>query len=256
MNLVKPTLAFALCALTSASVFAHNGQRYTETVEKTFSADAGTQLQIENTNGKVEIEAWSKDEVLVTATIYSKDKEGRERVEVELSQRGNTIDIETHFAKQFSWNNSGYAKVDYFINVPAHIELDDVELNNGSLSIKGVRGAVSASLNNGSIVATGLAGNTRVESNNGSVKLSFSDALQDLTDVDVESQNGSITVYFPDSIDASIKAKSNNGSISNNFGLEVDKSRSNRKTLSGEIGSGKAKVTLSSNNGSIRIKNL
>jgi len=256
MTLLKPTLALAICALISTSVFAHNDQRYKETVEKTFSANANTQLQIENTNGKVEIEAWSKNEVLVTASIYSKGKEGRERVEVELSQRGNTIDIETHFAKQFGWNNGGYAKVDFFINVPEHITLDDVELNNGSLSIKGVTGTINASLNNGSMVATGLAGNTRVDSNNGSVKLSFSDELQDLTDVDVESQNGSITVYFPNSIDASIKAKSNNGSISNSFGLEVNKSRSNRRTLLGEIGSGTTKVNLSSNNGSIRIKNL
>lgn len=256
MTLLKQAFAIALCTLTTTSVFAHSGERYQEEVVKTFAAGGNTQLQIENTNGKVVIEAWDKDEVLVTATISTKDKASRDKVEVVLSQSGDTIDIETHFAKQLSWSNNNYAKVDFVINVPAHIELDDVELNNGSLSIKGVIGEVKATLNNGNLVATGLAGNTQIDSNNGSVKLSYADDLTSLSQIDVDSQNGSITIYFPESVDAKIRAKSNNGSISNNFGLQVDKSRSNRRTLQGEIGAGKASVNLYSNNGSIRIKRL
>lgn len=256
MTLLKHAFTFAMCALTTVSAVAHDDMQYKEKVVKAFSVNENTQLQIENTNGKVEIEAWDKDEVVIVATIFADNKEGRERIELDFSQSGDTIDIDTHFKKQWGWNNYNHAKVDYFINVPKYIELDKVDLNNGSLSIKGVTGEVNATLNNGKMVAIGLAGNTSVDSNNGSVQLSYIDVLTDLTSIDVESQNGSITLNLPESIDAKIRAKSNNGSISNSFGLDVDKSRSNRKTLSGEIGSGKASVSLSSNNGSIRIKSL
>jgi len=256
MTLLKLTLALALYAATSTNVFAHNVKRYSETVEKTFPADKSTQLRIENTNGKVEIEAWDKDKVVVTATIYAEDKEGRDRVKVIVTQRGNRLDVSTDFKNQFSWSNHNYSKVDYFINAPSYISLDDADLTNGSLLIKGVKGEINASLTNGKLVATGLASNTRVESNNGSVSLSYGNNLTALSNIGVDSNNGSISLTFPETLEAKIKAKSNNGSIYNDFGLEVNKRRSNARTLFGELGSGKVKINLSSNNGAIKIKKI
>lgn len=256
MTLLKYSLAGVLCALTATAVIAHDDERYQDKVVKTFSANANTQLQIDNTNGKVGIEGWNKDEVQITATIYTKNEAGRERVEVLVAQNGDTIDIDTHFAKQSGWSNNNYAQVDYVIYVPKYIELDDVKLKNGSLAIKDVTGDINASLKNGNMTATGLAANTRVMSKNGSVKLSYADNLQALKNVNVDSKNGSITVYLPDSVNATINATSTNGSISNGFGLPVDKSRSNRKKLSGELGTGDANIKLLSKNGSIRIKSL
>lgn len=254
MTLLKLTLALVIYAVTSLSVFAHNDKRYSETVEKTFLVDKNALLRIENTNGKVEIEAWDKDEIVVTAKIYTEDKEGRDRVKVIITQQNNRLDISTEFKNQFSWGKQSYSQVDYFITVPTHTSLDDTILTNGSLSIKGVKGEINASLTNGKLVATGLASNTRVESINGSVSLSYDSNLTDLANIGVDSNNGSISLAFPEKMNAEIKAKSSNGSIYNDFGLEVSKHRSNARTLSGELGSGKVKINLYSNNGAIRIK--
>ena len=256
MTLFKQTFAVALCAVASTNAIAHDETRHVETIEKTFAVDDNAQLQIENTNGKVEIEAWDRNEVVITASIYSKNAEGRDAVEVLLTQKGNTIDIDTEYKKQSFWNNNNYSKVDYFINVPKSVDLAEVDLTNGSLTITGVAGEVNASLMNGKLVATELASSTYVESHNGSVKLSYSHDLVDLKNIEVDSNNGSITVYLPADIDAKMEAESNNGSIKNDFGLQVRKDRSHSKSLSGEVGSGKTHVNLESNNGSIRIKSL
>ena len=118
MTLFKKSLAIVVCTLTLTSAFSHDDQQYSEQIVKSFSVNKNTQLQIENTNGKVEIEAWDNDEIVVTAIIYAHDKAGREKVTVALLQKGDTIDIDTHYEKQSVWNNYNSARVDYFINVP------------------------------------------------------------------------------------------------------------------------------------------
>jgi DUF4097 and DUF4098 domain-containing protein YvlB len=106
---------------------------------------------------------------------------------------------------------------------------------------------------NGSITATGMAGNAWVETVNGNLDLSF-DKMSDGQAVDLESVNGAIVLRMPAKANAHLGAETLNGNISNEFGLTVEEGEWVGRSMKGLVGSGGARITLETVNGSIDIK--
>ncbi|MEW6998308.1 DUF4097 domain-containing protein [Colwelliaceae bacterium BS250] len=248
-TLTKITIALlATCTLNVSA-------KVNDTIEKTFNLSGQGQLVLENVNGDVVIESWQNNSVKVTAEINASNQKARERLQVKMKQSGDRISVETdHENNSGSWgnNNNGNSSVDYVVMVPKDIDLRDIDVVNGSLTIKNVSGELNADVVNGSVDASGLASDVNVESVNGAVELSFDDTANDL-EISVETVNGSIRLYVSDTFGAKVQASTGNGSIKTDFGLQGTKGTYYGNELEGKFGDASSEIELESVNGSIKI---
>ncbi len=223
-------------------------------IDETYVVDSDAAIAVENVNGSITIEAWDRDEVRVEAVKKASSDSRLERVKVEIEASPDRIRIETKLGSsgKFWDRNSGNASVSYRISVPSTVELDSVSSVNGGVRIEGVQGPVRASTVNGDLDATGLMGDAKLETVNGSVEASF-EQMGSGQRVTVESVNGGVRVYIPEDSDVSVDAETVNGSLKNDFGLDVKKGKWVGADMKGSIGSGAARLSAETVNGSVRV---
>ena len=123
------------------------------------------------------------------------------------------------------------------------VNLNNIDLVNGNLTISGVTGSLNADLVNGSLKSDGLTASTRVDMVNGDMEIHFSD-LSNAEDIKLEAVNGDIEIYLPSATDATVDAETVSGRISNEFGLEVIKHKYVGSEMRGVIGSGDVQIEL------------
>ncbi len=226
---------------------------------QTFPLQAGGYLSLENVNGNVTIEGWKKNEVSISAVKKGTSKDlDRIKVVVEVDkyEGKDWIHVETEYLKSrdgFLGFLSSDGRIDYVIKAPSDAILEDIELVNGNLKVSGITGYLSLGTVNGSITASGMAGNAWVETVNGNLDLSF-DKMSKGQTVDLESVNGIISLRMPAKANAHVDAETLNGNISSEFGLTVEKGEWIGRSMEGLIGSGGARITLETVNGSIDVK--
>ncbi|WP_394172571.1 DUF4097 family beta strand repeat-containing protein [Thalassotalea litorea] len=244
----------SLLSLALASLITFQAQADVDkTVEKSFDLSGKGELLVDNVNGNVEINAWDQNQVAVTAIITADDEDDLQNVEVKMHQSGDRISIETDYKERGGWGNSnGSGSVKYVIKVPETMDLKEIDLVNGALTVEGVRGELHADMVNGSIEASGLASNVDVEAVNGGIELTFADDAKNL-DIEVETVNGGIRLYLPADFGARIEASTGNGSIRTDFGLTGEKGKYYGTDLSGKFGDASSDVELESVNGSIKV---
>jgi len=226
---------------------------------QTFPLQAGGYLSLENVNGDVTIEGWKKNEVSISAVKTGKGKDlDRIKVSVEVDkyEGKDWIHIETEYLESRGGflsflKNAG--SIDYAIKAPSDAILEDVELVNGNLKVTGITGYLSLGTVNGSITATGMASSAWVETVNGNLDLSF-DKMGKGQTVDLESVNGAIVLRMPAKANAQVDAQTLNRNISSEFGLAVEKGQWVGRSMEGLVGSGGARITIETVNGSIDIK--
>ncbi|MCP4903337.1 MAG: DUF4097 family beta strand repeat protein [bacterium] len=213
-------------------------------------------MSLENINGNVEFEVWGAQEVRVLAVKEASSQKRLDGLKVEVQASGDSIVIDTEYPSSRSrgWfgGDKGHAKVTYTITVPTNARLRDVELVNGRLEITGVEGGVEASTVNGRIGASALMGTVELETVNGRIEADCGN-LSRGDHVRLESVNGTIELYLPGSASARLDVETVNGSIKNDFGIEVKKGKWVGRSMSGDIGGGDVPIDISTVNGSIRV---
>lgn len=248
LKVLLPFLALALLLALPATA----AER---TLTETFDLGDNGRVSLSNINGDVTIEGWDESVVEVRAEIRSRSADSVDRTEVDFDHEGSTLDIEVDLpSSRGGWLGSrDGATVEFWLKVPRGTRLDELSLVNGSLEIEGVEGEVEASLVNGGLDASGLRGDAELSTVNGSIDVRF-DSLSGTQRIEIDSVNGSIDLYLPADADAEVSADTVHGRISNDFGLEVDKSGWVGQELRGKLGSGSARISLDNVNGSIDIR--
>ncbi|WP_371376518.1 DUF4097 domain-containing protein [Thalassotalea aquiviva] len=243
-----------LSVILLATVALQANAKFYDTVEYAFGLEGKGQLVLENVNGDVDIKAWDKNEILVTAEITASDEETRKRIQVKTKQVGDKVSVETDYEHGEGWgrHNNINGSVDYTVMVPADVKLRDIDLVNGSLKVENVSGELNAEVVNGSVTATGLASDVEVDSVNGKVELTFADHASNI-DVEVETVNGGIRIYVAEGFGAKIEASTGNGSIKTDFGLRGEKGQYYGTDLEGQFGDASSNLELESVNGSIKV---
>ncbi|MEM1201906.1 MAG: DUF4097 family beta strand repeat-containing protein [Acidobacteriota bacterium] len=213
----------------------------------------GGRVSLSNINGNVVIEGTDGAEVVVDATLTG-DAETVDAIEIAVDASADRVSIETVYprTRRGSWGRKGGGSVEYRLQVPRGVELDEISLVNGSLELEGITGEVEASLVNGSLTARGLAGNAELSTVNGALEV-YVDRLGGGQDLELDSVNGSIDLYLPSSADADLDASTVHGRIRNDFGIEVKKGEWVGASMRGQVGSGAASVSLETVNGSIEV---
>ena len=220
---------------------------------QTYSLSSGGSLSLSNINGDVTIRGTDRADVSVTATITSDSESGLDRVDVKVDTSSNHIQIETDYSKKKGrWGNSG-ASVHYELEVPSSIELEEIDLVNGSLQLSDIDGDVEANLVNGSLNAEGLGGSAELETVNGQISATFN-RMGSSQRVDLESVNGSIELRIPDDAGATVEASTVHGKIRNDFGMKVERGEYVGSDMEGKIGDGGARISLENVNGSINVR--
>ncbi|MBZ5700043.1 MAG: DUF4097 family beta strand repeat-containing protein [Acidobacteriia bacterium] len=254
-------------------------------IEKHFTVQRRPIITVRNASGRVQVKAWSKNEVQVTWTNAS----GKTAVETE--QAGNRIEIATHAAEEGAAAED--LKTDFEITVPVESELR-VRTDSGIVTVESVHGdmtfdTVGANLQlsdvdgymviktiDGSLVCTRCAG--KLEANSISGNMQMIQPTLDSVRVQTSSGNilfdgsflsrgiyimknfsGTIEVHFSSNDSFDLNATSLKGNVINQasitpyvHGRQHAPSKWGQ-SLFGTMNDGHAKVELSSFSGTIKI---
>jgi len=133
--------AIALAALAAVAV-AETKKEYR------FEVQAKSKVSIVNQYGSVSVKPSAGNYVLVNATIYS------DKVEVDQSQSGNRIDVQTHLLPGSTVENS---RVDYEVQVPSDASVS-MESSTGPLHAEKLHGDVEAEGANAAVEIKDMSG--------------------------------------------------------------------------------------------------
>ena len=255
-------IAVVVCALWVVwSVTGHSWARYEESqyFDQTFSVSGRAQVSLENVNGDVHIDVWDQAEVRVQAEKFASSEELLDELEIEINASQDSIRIDTHYPHHrsffgwFSFGSSEHYRVEYTLTVPRGAELDSIDLVNGDLVVIGVQGGMEAELVNGDIIAKDIGGDLRLSTVNGAIRPEFEN-MENVERIDLESVNGEIELFLPPGASASVRVETLNGSLRNDFGLDVHKHKYVGADMRGEIGGGDVDVIIETVNGDIEIR--
>lgn len=259
--------------------------------DTTLTVAPGTQLELENYAGSIEVATWARNAVRIEAD------HGR-RAEVEFSRADGvlSIDVENRYGAPTS--------ADFKLTVPAWMGLKlsgvycdilvtgtrgtleaetvqgDVEVNGGeghisvqsvqgSVKVTGASGKIEASSVNESVELKGISGDLTAESVNGRItvreaKLASLEAstingtliyegdFQRSGRYEMSTHNGSVYVAVPANADLSVEATTYAGSFESTFPIEKDRESTRRnKRYTVRLGAGSAELQIESFQGSI-----
>ncbi len=243
-----------------------------EIVEKEFhrefDAKTGTQLRIENINGKVNIIPNNdNDKIDIFALITSRrgEKEFKKiKINIDLDEKDMFIST-----KHIQRNPK--VSVAYTIKLPKEVKIRSIETVNGSIKLYKVSGNIAASTVNGSIRIDNVDGTVRAETVNGSIRIKGTNGVKEIStingsitaevieindDLEISTTNGSVSVWLAEELDATLKASTFNGKVHLNDELSIKIRKSNKRNLKGSFNNGTNRIDIDTTNGSINIYKL
>ncbi len=187
-------------------------------------------LELENINGSIDVVGYNGDDVQLTVhqTIEAKSDEkvmeAREKEHLEIKEEGDTIIIfvDTPYRKSDGSVNYkgerfyGYkVTFDFELKVPYQTNVHLETINDGDISVEGVRGNFDLHNINGGIKMKGAQGSGKVYALNEDVKVIFD--KNPSSDCYFGSLNGDVDVTFLDGLSADIRIKTFNGDAYTDF---------------------------------------
>ncbi len=227
----------------------------TENFEQTYPLNASGRVNLSNVNGSIVVEAWDRNEVKLQYTKVADSKDRLADVEVKIESRSDYFSAEVDYG---NWRKgtdgwkSGKLNVEFRLMVPRGAMLNEVETVNGSVTVSNFTNFTKISAVNGSVKATNIRGTARLSTVNGEVDADF-DRLESGTKINAETVNGRVRISIPSDSNATLKADSLNGSITNDFGLPVRKGKYVGRDMFGKLGNGDVQVRLESVNGTLTV---
>jgi DUF4097 and DUF4098 domain-containing protein YvlB len=256
-------------------------------MERHFKVDPHPVITLHNPNGSVTVKAWTKPEVLVIATRST------DQVEVDATQTANRVDIMTHpISENTATMDSNDLRTDFEIRVPEDAELqihDDsgavsvnsvlgdmnvetvgagVDLSDaaGYLTVKTIEGGFQCSRCAGRIEVSSISGNFRltdmrsyqVRAQTSKGNILFSGEFLANGTYELKNYSGVIEVRFSPGDSFDLSATSLKGKVNNEAKLTPPSHPQHfysrfGNSLFGSFNSGRAKVELSSFDGTINI---
>jgi len=229
----------------------------TEKFEQTYSITPNGRVSVSNVNGSIVVEAWARNEVRLEATKIADTREALSDVEIKVDSRADSFSVEADYggwklARDKGWKNHRKLEVQFRLWVPRTAVLDQIGTVNGSVSVSNMTNITKVSAVNGEVKATNLRGMASLETVNGTVEADF-DRLDTGSKISLETVNGRVNLVIPSDANATIKAESLNGIITNDFGLPIRKGKYVGRDMYGRVGSGDVQIRLESVNGGLSV---
>jgi len=236
-------------------------QNETERIEKSFPLNANGRVSVSNVNGSINIVAWERNEVRLVAVKTANTKESLANVEIKIDARPDYLRVESDYGDDRTWKgdsdrkwrNNDNVTVNYELSVPRTAVLNEIETVNGSVAVADFVNYVKVSAVNGTVRAGNLRGTAELSTVNGELIADF-DRLSTGNKIDLDTVNGRVSLTIPSDANATVKAESLNGSITNDFGLPSRRGKYVGNSLHGKLGTGEVNIKLESVNGTLSVK--
>src|SRR5258708_1735514 len=250
---------FAISLVNSGTALTQKSDELREEFHQTYKLTPNGRVSLENINGAVHITTWDQNEVKVDAIKHAYNQERLSEAKIEVESDADSLRIKTMYPdRNLSFSNDDQrnnnpASVEYTLTVPRNARIDSVEVINGAVDVRSVKGSVKVSSINGEVRAEGLAGDVKLSTINGATRVTFGD-FTNVRNVSVGSVNGSVELVIPSDINAQIRANTVHGAINNDFGIPVRHGQYVGRDLSATLGRGGIQIRLDNVNGEINIR--
>lgn len=264
-------LIATLAAVAALAPMAGAQERETDNSFKwTGGIEAGRSVFVRNLNGAVRVESASGSEVEVRAEKRWRRGDPKDvKITATRTPRGDILVCAIWQGNDTRCDEDGYSShsnnrwsdtdrnndvsVEFTIRLPKGVKLDASTVN-GGLIIEGATAQVKARTVNGSIEAASTSGPVSAKTVNGGIRVRTG-TIGD-GPAEYETINGGITLDLPEGLNANIEMRTVNGSVtSEDFPITVQ-GRFDRRRISGKIGKGGPELSVSTVNGSIRLRRI
>lgn len=253
-------------AVLAAFAPSANAQERDDSFKWTGGIEAGRTVYVRNLNGSINVESASGATAEVRAEKQWRRGDPKDvKITAEKTARGDILVCAIWEGRNTRCDEDGYnsrggdrmwrdrndVSVKFTILLPKGVKLDASTVN-GGLGIAGATAAVKARTVNGGIEAASTSGPVSAKTVNGGIRVRAG-TMGD-GPVEYETVNGSISLELPEGLNADIEMRTVNGSItSEDFPITVQ-GRIDRRRLEGKIGKGGPELSVSTVNGSIRLR--
>lgn len=241
------------CDIVTASL----GPEHTAQWQKSYTIAANGSVEIDNVNGKIEVEPGTGNTVEVTAIKKARGaseeaaKATLDRITIVEDVTPSRVKVEAKFPQSGGgfFVGGGNGQVEFQVKVPTGIE-GSFHTVNGEVGVRGLDGHVTAQTTNGGVIAHDMSGQLDARTTNGGLDID----LARVSDggVTLRCTNGGIRVRLPRDAKATISASITNGGISTSD-LPLETSESSRRRLDARMNGGGPRIEAAGTNGGITL---
>lgn len=221
-------------------------------INKSLTLSPGTDVRVSSFNGYVKIETWDSDKAEINIQVKASSQEAMNQRPVIIDHTGNTLVIRTENDREGrKWGrDQGWVRHEVNLRLPRAISLK-VSSVNGAVNVGQITGAIGVSSVNGQVEIAQAGTATELSSINGRTSI----AVNGIGDggLRVSSINGGVEIRLPESTNADVEVRSVNGGINADIPINVI-GEMRRGQLTGKLGSGGAKITVTSVNGGVTLR--
>jgi putative adhesin len=229
--------------------------RATDEWTHTYPLKAGGEIEIDNTNGKIEVEGADTPTLEVRAERIAKgatDAAAREllpRIVIKEDATPERVSLRTERMSGIMIGAS--FEVRYHVRAPKGAVVH-VTNTNGQVTLTGLSGKVTARTTNGQVKGDTLTGAVDARTTNGGVNMDLSGMGTE--PVRLQTTNGSVTLTLPESAKADLTASVTNGGISIGDFQNLDVGEKSRRHFEAKLNGGGTPIELQTTNGAVRIR--
>jgi hypothetical protein len=256
-RLRRLVLAAPLLALPAACEMAVGplAGRASDTWTHTYPLAVGGEVQIVNTNGKVEVEGVEGATVEIRAERIARaaTNEGARgllpRIVIKEEVTPDRVSVQTERMPGIMLG-AGF-EVHYDVKAPKGATVR-ATTTNGEIAVRALAGKLIAQTTNGDLSAKDLTGGVDARTTNGDVRIDLASLGPDR--VELTTTNGGVTLTLPETAKADLSASCTNGRIDVSA-VKVDATgEQTRRRVEGRINGGGTPIQLRTTNGRIRVR--
>jgi DUF4097 and DUF4098 domain-containing protein YvlB len=222
--------------------------------EKTYAVESTATLEIENTNGAIDVRTHAEPTIIVKAqrTAKAMSEQGARELlsRTNLEQRASADFVRLATPPGQAFSRGQQLEVRYEVLVPATIAVNLTTVN-GKVELDGVTGAVALETVNGGIEARGVTGLRKAETVNGSIRLGLGSLPSQ--GAQIETVNGSVAVHLPTAAAVNVSVRTVNGGINVDGFANVAEGERKRRHYEGKLNGGGPTLRVETVNGGVSV---
>ena len=273
---MKRLISIITSILTLTSIYHSHAQSTNEFTVPLSEPSKRGKLKVSLNSGSITVKGTSRKDILIRYSTPEtkqenarpvKEDDSRSRLkrmdagglDIEVTEHQNNVQVESG-----SWTKP----VNIEVEIPSGFDVFLHTYNNGFLMVSHVQGAVELENFNGKITALNVSGSVVASTYNGDIKVSFDKATPN-TPMSFSTYNGDIDITLPADYKASLKARSERGSIYSAFDIQFKSTGPVQKQEKkgdvykvvvdewklGDINGGGPELTLQNYNGDLILRN-
>ncbi len=247
-------VALVLAAAPACGVHGPLAGRASDDWVRTYELPPDGTFEVRNSNGLVEVEGVDTRTLEVRAERIVKSTSDDAAREV-LDRLGIDEEIEPDHVSLRTQGLDGIVigvsvETRYHIKAPRALTLK-LRTTNGSISLTGLEGAVTAQSTNGNVTGVDLKGGLDARTTNGRMRIDFAGVGD--APIQLRTTNGGLTLGLPESTAADLSLSVTNGTT-NVDGLPFEPTgEQTRRRVRGRLNGGGTSIELTTTNGSVHV---